>query len=475
MKAFLRSNRFDLVSSVIALLCGLIVVLMRRSLLPLFFTIGGVVFSVSDFFVLLSAGLCGIQNGMVTFLVIFLAEVEAALNSAPSQGSTLFSLLIYLLLILFGGYFSACRRYAKLSGTFRSSVFFVLFLGCAWYVLAYYLLREEVLPYRSTDLFGEFLGAFPEAFASQLLLYLLFRFLPEKAKRYVRMGRYYTSDCEASLRTLPDRQSKTEQLVTFLTLSEAALLSLFAVALSFLQYRTMAQNAIVTIGDQLLLGVQMFLLIMCAAVPLVIGINERLRHRVEEPLTKEFMIALAETVDAKDHYTSGHSRRVAAYSREIARRAGLTAREQSDIYDMALLHDIGKIGVSEAVINKRSNLTDAEYAEIRQHPLIGYEILSHVQDLPRLAIGARWHHERYDGAGYPDGLAGTNIPAEARMICVADAYDAMTSKRTYSGVRPQREVRDEIVAGIGKQFDPEYAQIMAQMIDEDTKYNMREK
>ena len=142
---------------------------------------------------------------------------------------------------------------------------------------------------------------------------------------------------------------------------------------------------------------------------------------------------------------------------------------------MALLHDIGKIGVSEAVINKRSKLTDAEYAEIRQHPLIGYEILSHVQDLPRLAIGARWHHERYDGAGYPDGLAGTNIPAEARMICVADAYDAMTSKRTYSGVRPQREVRDEIMAGIGKQFDPEYAQIMAQMIAEDAEYNMREK
>lgn len=141
---------------------------------------------------------------------------------------------------------------------------------------------------------------------------------------------------------------------------------------------------------------------------------------------------------------------------------------------MALLHDIGKIGVSEAVINKRARLTEEEYAEIKQHPLIGYEILSHVQDVPRLSTGARWHHERYDGTGYPDGLAGDNIPPEARIICVADAYDAMTSKRTYSGVRPQQEVRDEILNRAGSQFDPDYARIMARMIEEDTDYNMRE-
>ena len=473
MKSLIRSNAAGIVSAAVALLCGIVVVLMRRSVLPLFFTLGGVVFSISDFFVLLSAGLCGIQSGMLTFLVIFLAEVEAALTTVPAQGSSLFSLLVYLLLLLFGGYFAVRRWYAGIGGTLRAFLFFDLFLGCAWYALAYGLLPQAVFPYRETNLLGEFLGALPETLASQLLLYLLFRFLPDRAKRLLRMGCCYTAGTEASLRALPIGRGNTERLVTLLTLSEAALLSAFAVALAFLQYRA-AENGVSQPGSRLLTAAQMFLLILCAAIPLVIGINERLRRHVAEPLTKEFMIALSEAVDAKDHYTSGHSKRVAAYAREIARRAGMGSREQAEIFDMALLHDIGKIGVSEAVINKRTRLTDAEYAEIRQHPLIGSEILGHVRDVPRLAVGARWHHERYDGKGYPDGLAGEDIPLEARIICVADAYDAMTSKRTYSGVRPQGEVRGEILKGSGTQFDPEYAEIMARMIDEDTEYRMRE-
>ncbi|MBQ7564073.1 MAG: HD domain-containing protein [Lachnospiraceae bacterium] len=141
---------------------------------------------------------------------------------------------------------------------------------------------------------------------------------------------------------------------------------------------------------------------------------------------------------------------------------------------MGLLHDIGKIGVPEAIINKNGRLTDEEFAKIKEHPGIGHEILKNVTELPGLATGARWHHERYGGGGYPDGLSGLDIPEEARIIAVADAYDAMTSNRAYSNVRPQEEVRAEILRCKGSQFDPGIADIMIAMIDDDTEYKMRE-
>ena len=192
-------------------------------------------------------------------------------------------------------------------------------------------------------------------------------------------------------------------------------------------------------------------------------------------LTREIMVALSSTVDAKDHYTSGHSQRVARYSAEIARRMGKSKQEQEDIYSMGLLHDIGKIGVPESIINKTSRLTDEEFAKIKEHPGIGYEILKNISEMPELATGARWHHERFDGRGYPDGLKGTEIPEQARIIGMADAYDAMTSKRSYSSVRPQAEVRAEIIRCKGSQFDPLIADVMIRMIDDDPFYDMREK
>lgn len=141
---------------------------------------------------------------------------------------------------------------------------------------------------------------------------------------------------------------------------------------------------------------------------------------------------------------------------------------------MGLLHDIGKIGVPEAIINKKGRLTDEEFQKIREHPMMGHAILKYVEELPGLATGARWHHERYDGTGYPDRLAGTTIPQEARIIAVADAYDAMTSNRAYSAIRPQGEVRSEVERCKGTQFDPEIADIMLRMIDDDTQYTMHE-
>ena len=201
---------------------------------------------------------------------------------------------------------------------------------------------------------------------------------------------------------------------------------------------------------------------------------EERRNQVEK-LSEEVMKTLANTIDAKDPYTNGHSLRVAKYSKEIAKRAGKTKAEQKEIYQMALLHDIGKIGVPDEIINKDTRLTDEEFAKIRKHPAIGSDILKTIEEIPDIMIGARWHHERYDGHGYPDGLAGTEIPEIARIIGVADAYDAMTSKRSYRNILSQEVVRGEIERGKCTQFDPVFADIMIQMIDEDIKFTMREK
>ncbi len=199
--------------------------------------------------------------------------------------------------------------------------------------------------------------------------------------------------------------------------------------------------------------------------------NNRKLHR----LTVQVMITLAGTIDAKDKYTNGHSVRVAQYSRMIAERCGMSEQEQEDIYYIGLLHDIGKIGVPDEIINKTSRLNDEEYAIIKTHPLIGTEILEKMSELPDIAVGAKYHHEHYDGKGYPEGLKGEEIPLIARIIGVADAYDAMTSNRSYREVLPQSVVREEIEKCAGTQFDPRFARVMLEIIDDDTNYELREK
>ncbi len=184
--------------------------------------------------------------------------------------------------------------------------------------------------------------------------------------------------------------------------------------------------------------------------------------------------ALARAIDAKDRYTHGHSSRVAEYAREIARRAGKSSKEVNEVYLAALLHDVGKIGIPDEIINKKGKLTDEEYAAIKTHPVIGNEILSKIKQAPFISVGAHYHHERYDGKGYPDGLRGEQIPTLARIIAVADSYDAMTSKRSYRATLDQNYVRSEIARGSGTQFDPDFARIMLNMIDEDTDYQMQE-
>ncbi len=210
------------------------------------------------------------------------------------------------------------------------------------------------------------------------------------------------------------------------------------------------------------------------------SMSEALKEKVEEKISENEQLflqvvrSLADAIDAKDTYTNGHSGRVADYSREIARRFGYDEEGLDAIYMMGLLHDVGKIGVPDEVINKTSKLTDEEFALIKLHPIIGSKILENIRSMPKLAWGARWHHERYGGGGYPDGLSAEEIPEEARIIAVADAYDAMTSNRSYRTVMPQEKVREQIEKGKGVQFDPQFADIMIAMIDEDTEYQMKE-
>ena len=194
----------------------------------------------------------------------------------------------------------------------------------------------------------------------------------------------------------------------------------------------------------------------------------------EHRMLDDVISALAETVDAKDTYTHGHSGRVAKYTRMLAKRMGFDADGTERIVRMALLHDVGKIDVPDAVLNKPGRLTDEEFDLIKSHTTQGSSILGMVKSMPELTTGARWHHERFDGRGYPDGLAGADIPLEARIICVADCYDAMTSNRVYRDHLPQDVVRKEIENGTGTQFDPEVAKVMLGIMDEDEDYELHE-
>ena len=208
------------------------------------------------------------------------------------------------------------------------------------------------------------------------------------------------------------------------------------------------------------------------------GLQKHLRREIIRQTEKighlsyEVMIALSKAVDAKDKYTNDHSQRVAKYAARIGKLLGMTKKEQDDLYIIGLLHDVGKIGVHEEIINKPGRLTDEEYEEIKSHTTVGFEILNVITEMPEAAKCARWHHERYDGRGYPDGLAGTDIPEMARIICVADSYDAMTSRRAYQALKPQSEVREEIIRCKGTQFDPIIADVMLQIIAEDTEYKL---
>lgn len=201
----------------------------------------------------------------------------------------------------------------------------------------------------------------------------------------------------------------------------------------------------------------------------------RNKNKKIKELYLQTITALSEAVDAKDRYTSGHSRRVAEYARMLAEKMGKDKSEQEKIYRAGLLHDVGKIRIPVEIINKPARLTDEEYNTIKIHSVTGFHILRGISDDNYIAIAAKHHHERYDGRGYPNGLSGEMIPEIARILGVADAYDAMTSDRSYRTKLTQDVVRNEIVKGRGTQFDPEVADCMLEIIDADKDFELRQK
>jgi response regulator RpfG family c-di-GMP phosphodiesterase len=193
------------------------------------------------------------------------------------------------------------------------------------------------------------------------------------------------------------------------------------------------------------------------------GANEELaaKNQELEDANLSFAASLIVSLDARDHYTAGHSAAVAVYSRDIARAAGLSADEQRFAYLAGLMHDIGKVGLPPGILEKAAALSPEEELMMQQHVVIGERIISPVRQFGRLAPAVRHHHERYDGDGYPDGLVAEAIPRLARIIAVADAYNAMTSDRPYRSALPPSVAIAQLRAVAGLQLDPVFANAFA--------------
>lgn len=188
------------------------------------------------------------------------------------------------------------------------------------------------------------------------------------------------------------------------------------------------------------------------------------KTKLLERTALDTVMTISAIIDARDQYTSGHSDRVALCAMDIAKKLGWSEDEARNIYIVALLHDIGKIGIPDAILNKPSRLTDEEYHVIQQHPVIGESILKGLYMLKKVNEGALYHHERYDGGGYPSGLKGEEIPLYARIIGIADSYDAMSSDRVYRSRLPLEKIISEFERCRGTQFDPELDDIFVDML-----------
>ena len=182
-------------------------------------------------------------------------------------------------------------------------------------------------------------------------------------------------------------------------------------------------------------------------------------------LSFQAMITIAHTIDLKDRYGEGHSLRVALYSREIARRLGWTVEELEDLYNVALLHDIGKIAIEDSILNKMGTLTEQEYESVKRHTKVGADIVKNTTFIPGIKEGISYHHERYDGTGYV-GLKGKDIPLIARILAVADAVTAMEEDRPFRRRLSSMELEKELISNKGKQFDPDIVNVAVEMLHE---------
>ena len=502
----MNKNRLLLPSVLLSITCACLVILGRALPSESVLSLGPVSIPFTDFFFVISAGIGSLGSGLLTFVLVFIAEFIRF-----SGDMSLYAVSTYLVVVLLTASLSTAGWFKTVKKTAVGCLLTTAVLAFCWLLTFTVVLPEGALPntlYKDTPYWRLLVMALPETALAFAAVYLFYHKAPVHVRRLMANAWIYDSCEYAQLR----KNQVLARRITAFSMLETLILyvaALFCTNLLSAGAEKTPFNLSYVLSrwqDNLRLALMM----MCVGVPIaylfnrfimrnvVFPINqmsgymdryfaqqreaggrhefpdlrihtgdevERLYHSLRKMvhdmdayvehiieqeqknahLTEDFMMALAKAVDAKDHYTSGHSVRVAQYSREIAKRMGKTPEEQKAIYTLGLLHDIGKIGVPESIINKNGKLTDEEFGTIKGHPVMGYDILKNVKELPALAVGARWHHERYDGRGYPDGLSGENIPLEARIIGVADAYDAMTSNRAYSSVRPQEQVRAEIM------------------------------
>jgi putative two-component system response regulator len=197
------------------------------------------------------------------------------------------------------------------------------------------------------------------------------------------------------------------------------------------------------------------------------------KTRQYQELALESIFAIVNIIEAKDEITEGHSVRVAGYSIALARAMGYDEQRVDEVYQTGLLHDVGKIGIPDLILKKEGKLTSEEYGEIKEHTSIGGHILAAIETMGYLADGAKYHHEKFDGTGYPKGLKGKEIPEIGRIIAVADVFDALVSKRHYKEPMDVEAAKQEILRGSGTQFDPDIVQVFLKLLDDGTIRHIR--
>ena len=268
-----------------------------------------------------------------------------------------------------------------------------------------------------------------------------------------------------------NKQSKTDYIL---------LIGLFLV-LVCVAIESVSVYFVATISG-IFIGIGMIILLFTNIVRTIQKIHmvEEKRHQLEleiekkenKKITLQMMESLSTTIEAKDEYTRGHSRRVAQYAALIAENLGWSKEEIQNLKNCAYLHDIGKIGIPDQILNKPGKLTNEEFNLIKQHTTIGQDILKDITIIPHIDEVTRSHHEHYDGTGYPDGLKGNEIPIQARVIALADSYDAMNSRRIYRNTLSHGRIYHEIQMNAGTQFDPEITKVFLKLMDNGSLYNL---
>ena len=268
-----------------------------------------------------------------------------------------------------------------------------------------------------------------------------------------------------------NKQSKTDYIL---------LIGLFLV-LVCVAIESVSVYFVATISG-IFIGIGMIILLFTNIVRTIQKIHmvEEKRHHLEleiekkqnKKITLQMMESLSTTIEAKDEYTRGHSRRVAQYAALIAENLGWSKEEIQNLKNCAYLHDIGKIGIPDQILNKPGKLTNEEFNLIKQHTTIGQDILKDITIIPHIDEVTRSHHEHYDGTGYPDGLKGNEIPIQARVIALADSYDAMNSRRIYRNALSHGRIYHEIQMNAGTQFDPEITKVFLKLMDNGSLYNL---